>query len=311
MEIIKEAFVEGRDTDTEWDKSKAKKNEIKLEIALENYSTLGSREKRSLMPLHKICPTTGKVLERFPSRLAACRHIVKDILKRPDKNPLSISGNLEIGMRGGWKSYGFYWKIADVAEGAKERKVKAEKGAMPVYYCTGSKETVFNTQYDAAAHFGICRKKLRAILNGDTTKNRDFLNGAILQKFNPTPRVLNFKSIQEASDYTQCSPNIMRKAIEAGGVINNVTYKIVKGINSTLVKETKAKVSRDFIATGYDLFKNGKKIGTYDTIKDLAAQNKLSRQSINKKIVRGEPLTKDGSLTVKPRYVLARLATKA
>src|SRR6185312_13975696 len=112
MEIIKEAFDEGRTTDIDWQKSNAKKNQLKLDIATENFSLMKQREFHSPIPLHQICPETGKVLNTFPSRIAAARYITTNILKRPTKNPLAVTGNMEMCIRAGWKAYGFYWKLA-------------------------------------------------------------------------------------------------------------------------------------------------------------------------------------------------------
>jgi hypothetical protein len=111
--VVEEAFVEGRETKTPWEKSKAKKKAIALEVAMENYSIESEKNvngPRRNVPLDMICPDTGKVLASFPSRIAAARHIVTHILKRPSKNPVSVTGNLAICMNAGWKSYGYYWK---------------------------------------------------------------------------------------------------------------------------------------------------------------------------------------------------------
>ena len=296
MDIIKNAFSEGRETDVDWYESNAKKDAIKLDVALENLSTMSSREKHALIPIQKICPDTGNVLATFPSRLAACRHIVDDILKNPNKNPLSVSGNMEMCMRGGWKSYGFYWKIVEQTD--TNGSVVYKSNWKKIYYRNGTQEIVFKTLADTARHFGVSTDKMRAILNGKN-KGKDVTKGAILQVFNPTPQTITVSNIADAARHAGCNYTTMKKAMEAGHPINNYTYKIVKQISGSKAK----KVDR-FIPTGYDLFKDGKKIGSYVTITEMAAKNQLHRQTINKKIVKGLPITRDGRLTVKTRYAV-------
>lgn len=111
MQVIENAFDEGRQTKVNWNKSQAKRDAIKLTVNLENFSAMTERERMSILPVDMICPNTGKVLASFPNRLAAATHIVNNILKRPEKNPISVTGNMDICMRGGWKSYGYYWKV--------------------------------------------------------------------------------------------------------------------------------------------------------------------------------------------------------
>lgn len=111
MEIIKHAFIEGRETDVDWINSEAKRNQIKATVAIENFSTMSEKEFKAVIPLQQICPSTGAVLNTFTSRLAAAKYICTEILKRPDKNPVAITGNMEMCIRAGWKSYGYYWKI--------------------------------------------------------------------------------------------------------------------------------------------------------------------------------------------------------
>lgn len=297
MEFIKNAFTEGRETDTDWQDSNAKKDSIKLDVALENLSTMSSREKNALIPIHKICPDTGDILATFPSRLAACRHIVDDILKSPTKNPLSVSGNMEMCMRGGWKSYGFYWKIVDDVDDSGNVVYK-NRHAKTLFYSNGKQELVFKTRTDAAKHFGIHISTLREAVN-KIGKPKPFLKGAILQPVNNKPTVINVASVQEAADHAGCSYTIMLRIIKTGKPVNNYTYNVIKNIQSKSIKS-----GNNFIPTGYDLFENGKKIGSYVTITEMAAKNQLHRQTINKKIVKGLPITRDGRLTVKPRYAV-------
>ncbi len=296
MEIIKDAFIEGRETEVEWDKSTAKSNSVKVDVALENFSMMKKRERHSLIPLHKICPDTGNILETFPSRIAACRHIVKDILKNPNKNPISVSGNMEMGMRAGWKSYGFYWKLAD-----KSYAAKVNTGTITMYrkvfYRSGTKELIFASQKDAAKHFGVGVKKMRAWMNSKPNVNRDKLNGGILQEVNPKLVQLTFNSIKDAAKHANCSVYLMQKLLNETKVINNYQYNISNKIRSKTFKPT-----RGYELVAYDLFEGKVRIGSYQRVAELADKVGSSRQQVNKKMVMNKAIDKAKRYFVKPRY---------
>lgn len=170
MSIIKNAFDEGRTTKVSWDKSKAKKAEIKMEVALDN---INAPKRNSMAPisLEMIDPNTGKALAYFPSRLAAATYIVNNILKRPEKNPLSVTGNLEICMKAGWKSYGYYWKISD--KPIKNDMTGFDISEGIVLYKNNKKSATYYSYSEVAKVIGIDRSVLRKrILRGspiDTT----------------------------------------------------------------------------------------------------------------------------------------------
>lgn len=113
IKVIEDAFVEGRETDIHYDKSEAKRNQIKLEVALKNTALFSNKVANSAIPVDMICPNTGSILKRFNNRFEAAKYIVTDILKTPNRPPTSIYGNLTMCMRIGWKSYGYYWKLND------------------------------------------------------------------------------------------------------------------------------------------------------------------------------------------------------
>lgn len=304
MEIIKEAFVEGRETETDWHESTAKKNALKMDVALENFSSMSSRERHSLIPLSKICPETGNVLATFPSRLAACRHICTDILKRPNKNPISVGGNLEMCMRAGWKSYGFYWKIGDAADGHKEWSGSGGKreptGCKPVYYRAGEKETIFKTIADAARHFGVDHKTVRNAVNNPQAKNA-FLKGAMLRFANPTPKIIHVDSIEEIAAHSGYSVNGLSKLIRNGlRTINNYTYDLKRDRPKTKV----FRGSDKYKLVSYDLFDNGVNMGSFKSITDMAKECKVPRPNANKRLIKGLSLDVAGRFVAKPRFIL-------
>ena len=304
MEIIKDAFIEGRESDVMWPDSKSKQNSIKVDVLLENFSSMHSREKLSLIPLEQICPTTNTVVNKFPSRLAACRYICKDILKNPNKNPISVGGNLEICMRAGWKAYGFYWKIAskteDVIDDVKE---DASVGGCfvktRIYYRNSIKETVFDSMKDTMAHFGLSKGKLRRVVNNEGS-DRTFLKGAILQYYQPTPSTVIVGSVAEICEKLNCSYNIISNGLIRNKIIiNNTTYVLKKKVKSKLNNS-----ASNYITVGYNLYDNNVHLGSFKTIKDMAEHVNISRQHANKRLLKGLSLDFAGRYTAKPRLVI-------
>lgn len=270
MEIIKEAFDEGRTTDTEWQKSRAKKNQLKLDVTMENFSVMKQRDFYAPMPLHQICPETGEVLNTFPTRLAAARHIVKNVLKRPKKNPLAITGNMEICMRGGWKAYGFYWKLATPK--TMETYAKSPANSRKVFVLHRNSGGVFPSIQSAADTFNVSTDVIRNRLKPNAKVRKKHL---FAQEYNPTPRTLTFNSILAAAQYANVSAVRMTKWIRSGAVINNTTY----------TSNTKFKVSPRNV---YVLYKNGRKLGEFNTVTDIAARVGIHLDTAMKKIKKKE-----------------------
>lgn len=158
MSIIEEAFSEGRETKIPWSLSQAKKNDIKMQVAIQNMESLAKRQKlaHTVIPIEQICPNSGKVLRVFDSRLQAAKWVVANVLNRPEKNPISVTGNMEMSMRAGWKSYGFYWRIADSLTGRSAPSPKS----VPVFVVKGRKTQRFPSIRTAATFLGACRSSV-------------------------------------------------------------------------------------------------------------------------------------------------------
>lgn len=271
MKIIKEAFVEGRETEIEWEKSQAKKNDLKLDIALENFSVMKKREIFTPMPLHQVCPATGKVLQTFPTRLAAARYIVNEILKTPEKNPISITGNMEMCMRSGWKAYGFYWKLATPATLIKYTKptpVNAKK--IFATYCGNG--GVFPSIQAVANSFGISTKIIANQIKPNSKRKAYYT----FQEYNPELRTLTFDTMKQAADYANVGDTPMRRWVKQGKPINNTIYKI---------KNFKGKITPKYV-----LFQGNKIIGKFLKAKDVAEIVGVHRATISKKIKTNQTL---------------------
>lgn len=282
MEIIKEAFDEGRETTTEWDKSKAKKNQVKLEVATENLSLMKKREFHSVIPLHQICPDTGKVLRTFQSRIAAARYIVSDILKRPEKNPLSITGNLEMCMRAGWRAYGFYWKIA--TEESKKKYDKTPKNAKKVFIATSQMRTVYPSIQAAADAIGatpdIVRSAMRFGYRSPYVKKN-----YIVQEYVAKPKTMTFDTIVDAAKYASCSFTTMARWVDAGKPVNNITYKVIsRGPNKVTDK--------------YTVYRNNKIVARCKSYEEIAKLVGGHRTNVSRKVKENKPLGEFGQYRV-------------
>ena len=220
MSIVKAAFIEGRETEVEWDESKSKQAEVKLQVALDNISRMNEREYNTLIPLQQICPNTGKILNTFPSRLAAAKWVVANVLKRPDKNPLSITGNIEMCMRAGWKSYGYFWKICKLQDAIK---TTGNTSGQQVFVRKIGKDAVFPSIAEAAAFVGVNRKTLSVKLKNDAFY---VSKGYLCQFYNSQKKQLNFASVNRASIETLCYSDIRQSLspIHLSVCLSDISY---------------------------------------------------------------------------------------
>lgn len=185
MSIIKEAFIEGRSTQVVWDDSKAKERELKMEVFLDNMSSMSTKEINGIIPIQQICPDTGKVLRVFSSRLDAAKYIVSDVLKNPNKNPLSITGNMEMCIRAGWKSYGYYWKVMSEREYVNSI---VNTSTTPIFSLKGGKMTLFPSIQAAADAVGMKRNTLSGRLSRDSIVTISGPTNTYMQKYNTVPQ---------------------------------------------------------------------------------------------------------------------------
>ena len=228
MKIIEEAFDEGRNTDTDWENSKAKQNSIKLEVELENFSMFSKKDNYKVIPLQKICPETGKVLATFTSRLEAANHICNEILKNPNKNPISVTGNMEMCMRAGWKAYGFYRKICDAEVMLSETRPSSSAKAL---YCLDGTKTIFFNSIKEASEFlnrstdyvSYRLKPLKSCSDGLVKIKKNFNNGKNVKigLYNPSKKMKHiiFNNKTEMSQWLKVAVNHVSKY--ENRVINN------------------------------------------------------------------------------------------
>lgn len=225
--VIKEAFVEGRDTEVEWKASQAKQNALKLDIFANNEIVAESRAANSVIPMSRVCSETGKVLETYPSRLAACRWVVANVLKRPDPNntkAMSIAGNMHMSMKLGWKSYGFLWTMLKHEDYLQVLTTDAGKDGQAIWvYGSGMgrkgkrSQTVFGSIADAA--------KATCVPVSDIIKNMKYgspaVNGHTFRVCNATKSVKAFASYREAADYLGVDMSTIHGVIASSRPMNN------------------------------------------------------------------------------------------
>lgn len=290
MEIIKHAFDEGRETTTVWEKSTAKKNQLKLEVAAENLSLMQKREFNSAIPLHQIDPDTGKVVNTFPSRIAAARYVVSDILKRTDKNPLSITGNMEMCMRAGWKAYGFYWKIATPTSIKQYDKtpVNAKK-----VYVGGPRisRNVFPSIQAAADSLGVSVDVVRTAMKPNAN-SKYIPKSYFVQEYNEKPITKNFKTLAEAAAYANCGDETIRRSVLRNKPINNVTYVVDSMANKTMNAALKKKFAK------YTVYKGRTVVGRVNNVTEVAAITGGHRTNVAIKIKQNKPLGEFGQYRV-------------
>lgn len=277
MEIIKDAFIEGRETEVSWEKSESKKKSVKAEIALENLSLMKKREFGSVMPLERICPETGRVLETYPSRLAAARWIVDNVLKNPNKNPLSITGNMEMSMRCNFKAYGYYWKLVDGNRSNVNQTAPNSKKVFAMGKLVPGAGLVYSSIGEAARAYDVSEKVVRNRIKGVYSSDGVQRTGQLgfAEEYNPTKRVKKFSSIAEAARTIGINERAMRKWAESGKYINNTKY-VVESLTLTAPKPK------------YILYKGKKKVGEYATSEEVSKVVGLHRTTVVRRIKNNE-----------------------
>lgn len=264
MEVIREAFHEGRTTKTPWQKSEAKQNQLKAQVALENLAMMEKREFHTVMPLQQIDPDTGKVLRTFNSRLEAATWIVENVLKRPDKNPLSVTGNMEMCIRAGWKAYGYFWKIIDV----KTLMDTTAGNGTKIFGKIGMKVRGFDSINEVADFTGVSRKVIARKLGKSlgTMLESPLLKSALyIQPMNKEKKVLHYKSARTAATALGLHRATITKLAKSGDAINNYTITL-----GTIAPEK----------TKYKLFKGHKLQNVFNTQAELAKSLGVTRKAV-------------------------------
>jgi len=240
MSIIKEAFVEGRTTDTKWVDSEAKKNALRLDVFTHNADSFNGREFRKQIALEQIHPLTGKSIQTFGSRLEAAKWVVKNVLKVDNdpgnKRAVSITGNMHMCMLSGFKAYGFYWRHIEAKKHEESILSKAVKSGGKMIWAMG-KGVQGHQIYPSIAAAS------KALNIGETTINDAIrkpmysrAKGVLVREYNPTQQTLEFKNISEACKFFNIKNNVMYNIYDAGRTINNYTLSVKNREEVKMVK---------------------------------------------------------------------------
>lgn len=281
IEVIKEAFTEGRNTDTRWLDSTAKENEIRLQTFLDNKENFNEHRFREKIPLQRLCPTTGKVLQTYGSRLEAARWICENVLHDTDsRRPVSITGNMQMCMSSGWKCYGFYWKtmtqtahiaeIKTVAKANNSTMVFTNKAAVrPDGLFGGATRGCYSTEVHpsiaaAAKATGVSERQVRRCMD-----ELSACRGNFFRKYNDKPKNMVFKTMEDAVSVLGAGAGAITKAHAENKAINNITFTLK--IAPVVKREVSVFVGRN-------------KVGTYPTVTAAAEAHGVVRQNVSKAI---------------------------
>jgi hypothetical protein len=274
MGIVKEAFVEGRETTVDWDASKAKKDQTRLDVFSHNVDNFNGRKYGEKIALERIDPQTGKAVDYFSSRLEAAKWVVTNVLKMtsdPDnKKALMITGNMHMCMISGFKAYGSYWKYVNkkaFLDNVVKKSAKLKSKLVWVLdesksNTSGVAENVHASIAEASKAIGVPSSTIR-----DSLKSPRKYGKYIVMEYNPTVKVMTFKSAAEAARTFGMIQRKMDRIIDTGKLINNIKIK-------TLLAKTK---------TVYQVLGDrGKIIGEFDTKSAVAAAYKVSKYKIDR-----------------------------
>lgn len=240
IKVIEDAFIEGRETDVDYQQSEAKKNQIRLDVALKNISLFSNKAKHSALPVDMICPNTGKILKQFSNRFEAAKYIVTDILQTPNRPPHSIYGNLTMCMRIGWKSYGYYWKLNEsVATAPQIQKFKepnnktSKKQPRYVLYYGRQIKKLFKNITEAANYIGVSSKKLsQAFGNMPLRSLPTGKDGFTLERVNDVLIQIKVKDKQTLMQILGIKRrDTVNEFLRTGATRNNKTYIIQESGN--------------------------------------------------------------------------------
>jgi hypothetical protein len=232
LNVIKEAFSEGRESPVEWDNSNAKTDHIKLNVLATNIDALKLRSKNTSIPLQQICPTTGEVLRVFPNRMEAARWVAKNVHKLSgdavQKRAISVSGNLYLSTLAGFKGYGFYWKITDMRGLASFVRAKSEKVngspicAFPVGVGSKPLNLVYASISEAARETGVSEKVIRKHLADGSAA----VGGYAFRNLKQSESVRTFKDIPTAAAHFGVSERLIASAIVRNVPLNNTIIRL-------------------------------------------------------------------------------------
>lgn len=269
--VIKDAFIEGRETNTDWDNSVAKRNQINLDLFAENEDNFNGRVFRSVIPLEQVCPDTGNVLRSFASRFDAAKWVVANVLKmKNDPNnvkAMSITGNMHMCMRMGWKSYGFLWRVVNQTKQAETVLEAAKKAnSTPIFVADTrniiSKTAVYPSIREAARVTGVSDRQIRRQLTAKTTPT----GGLAFRTLNAKTRKRSFADATAAAAAFGLREADINKAVLRGQKINNVELDVPLNVSKRVIK----------------LFKGRKVVQTFSSEAKAAEFLSVPRSTISK-----------------------------
>ena len=232
MKVIQDAFHEGRETDVSWEDSKAREDEIRLDAFVSNVENFDGRVFKQVIPLEQVCPATGKVLRTFGSRLDAARWIVANVLKVDDPKGAkaqSITGNMQMCMALGYKSYGFYWKtINEAKHKAKLLDTAKQLGSKALFVLDNRtavvKPATFPSIAAAAKCFGISERQIRRCMADGTPAYK----GVVFREYNPVVKKKHFDDVESAAEFFGVKPTYIHSVLVKGSTINNIKFTLTE-----------------------------------------------------------------------------------
>lgn len=282
--IIKDAFIEGRTTDTHWDDSTAKQNQFKLDLFTSNIDNYNGKEFGKPIRIQRLDPQNGKVLQTYASRLEAGCWVATNVIKTaaPDvvKKAVSVTGNMHMCISNGWKAYGYYWKYIDDKQFTNS--VKTQKNAhnakmIGVSYL--NRHSLFSSIAEAAKSLNISDKTISSSIKN---KKRT-TSGHLFYEYNDTPQIKSFNTVAEASAFTGLSANSVCRYASNGKYFNNYKLEI-----KNIVKKKPT----------YKVYSGNTHIHTLPSKLQLQKTLNLSRKAIDK-MVKGQ---KNGIYRVVVKY---------
>lgn len=294
LNVIKEAFTEGRETDIDWNQSEAKENQVRLETFVSNTRNFDGHVFGQPIALEQVCPKTGKTLATFSNRLEAAKWIVTNVLRISDPNnrkAMSITGNMHMCMLAGFKSYGYYWRRIDTQKHNESLVERAKKlGSTAIFAISNTavvKTMTFASIGEAAKATGVPATTIRA----NMYEYADPVKGWSFRPYNPRANSRHFRSVKGAAMYFGTKESYIRTVVAKGMTINGVTLKVAEPVNYRILVQLGKTKSLEF--------KSCAEAGAYLGVSRFAVQRAItSGEKVNLHTVYR---TADGVRTSKPK----------
>lgn len=237
--VIKEAFVEGRETDANWHDSEAKMNAIKMDVFVANADNFNGRTYREPVLIKQINPANGEVVNYFTSRFEAARWVAKNVHKAKtpeeiDHKARSVTGNMHMCMRAGYKSYGFYWQAID--RNPKPNTAKND-GATPVFVfdheATAKAKPalmIYPSIKEAARQTGVSETTIRRNIH----EGCDVVKGYTFREANMTPKVRKFSNFAAVAATLGVTEGYAKRMVAKQVMINNYSLDVKEKVEGSI-----------------------------------------------------------------------------